>query len=147
MTYPNRRDFLGGITAAGTVSAIAGAGQPGHGDASPLQEGSLDRRLWIDVATRLAFPVLEHLARGLFSRNFPAQGERAQFAALEAFGRLMCGIAPWIELGGDDSEEGSQRTHAALLARTALAMAVDSNSPDHMNFTEGAQPLVAQRPR
>jgi len=142
MSHSNRRDFLGGIAMAGAASTLNANAQPGNTDGGPLQDGSFDRRVWIEVTTKLASPVLENLARGEFSKKLPAEGERAPFAALETFGRLMCGIAPWIELGGDGSEEGNQRVHTALLARTALAMAVDPNSPDFMNFNKGVQPLV-----
>jgi hypothetical protein len=68
--------------------------------------------------------------------------DRAQYVHLEAFGRLLAGIAPWLELGAEASDEGRLRSHYADLARKGLAMATDPASPDFMNFTRGGQPLV-----
>jgi hypothetical protein len=61
---------------------------------------------------------------------------------LEAFGRLLAGLAPWLELEPDSSDEGRQRGRYAELARRALASAVDPASPDFLNFTTDRQPLV-----
>jgi hypothetical protein len=61
---------------------------------------------------------------------------------LEAFARLLAGIAPWLELGADDTAEGRTRAHYAALARAALRAAVDPESPDYLNFTDGMQPIV-----
>src|SRR5439155_13860053 len=61
---------------------------------------------------------------------------------LEAFGRLLTGIAPWLELDADGSAEGQLRTRFASLARDGLRHATDPASPDYMNFSRGTQPLV-----
>jgi hypothetical protein len=55
---------------------------------------------------------------------------------------LLCGLAPWFELGGDDSAEGKERARLAALARTGIDAATDPASPDFMNFSQGRQPLV-----
>jgi hypothetical protein len=67
---------------------------------------------------------------------------RSKFTYLEGFGRLMCGIAPWLELPHDSSKEGQVRQRIYSLARRSLANAVNPKSNDYMNFSEGAQPLV-----
>lgn len=47
--------------------------------------------------------------------------EHRRYSHLEAFGRLMTGIAPWLELGPDDSDEGSQPlVDAAFLAHAIV---------------------------
>jgi len=61
---------------------------------------------------------------------------------LEAFGRLTAGISPWLELGEDNTGEGSLREKYISLMHTCLSEAVDPASPDLMNFTKGSQPLV-----
>jgi hypothetical protein len=61
---------------------------------------------------------------------------------LEAVGRLVAGIAPWLELRGDASAEGRLRTDYADLTVRAIARAVDPSSPDFLNFTRERQPLV-----
>jgi hypothetical protein len=61
---------------------------------------------------------------------------------LEALGRLMAGLAPWIDLPADDTAEGRLRAEYAALARRAVAGAVDPASADFLNFTRDRQPLV-----
>ena len=52
-------------------------------------------------------------------------------------------MAPWLELGPDDSPEGQLRARSLDLALRALAHATDPDSPDHLNFSQGGgQPLV-----
>ncbi|GAB4247513.1 MAG: DUF2264 domain-containing protein [Acidobacteriota bacterium] len=135
-----RRGFLAAGTLAGW--AVGRPVQEGPADPTELRSGAEDRSYWLNVLDRLAEPVLYHLAAGQLKARLPVTGERAEFAPLEAFGRLLCGIAPWLELGEDGSAEGRRRRLRADQARQALAMAVDPDSPDFMNFTHGRQPLV-----
>ncbi|HEY7119949.1 MAG TPA: DUF2264 domain-containing protein [Tepidisphaeraceae bacterium] len=111
--------------------------------------GPDDRKFWINVATRIARPVLAACAAGRLHATMPVesapgqQANRAKVTHLEALARTLTGLAPWLELGlaGTD-EETRLRTDLADLARRAIAQAADPKSPDHMNFTEGGQPLV-----
>jgi hypothetical protein len=68
--------------------------------------------------------------------------ERAECTHLEALGRLLAGIAPWLELGPDATDEGKLRGRFIALAVRAVAHAVDPESPDYLNFNQGTQPLV-----
>jgi hypothetical protein len=61
---------------------------------------------------------------------------------LEAFGRTLAGIAPWLALGPDETPEGVLRARYIDLSGKALVHATDPKSPDFMNFTKGGQPLV-----
>ncbi len=61
---------------------------------------------------------------------------------LEALGRLLAGLAPWLELPADSTPEGRERASYAALARRAIARAVDPASADFLNFTRDRQPLV-----
>jgi len=107
-----------------------------------------DRAYWVDVLTRIATPVLTNLAEHRLRERMPdvvaatATPERRRYAALEAFGRLLTGIAPWLELESDGSAEAAQRSRFAELARAGIDAATDPASPDFMNFTSGSQPLV-----
>jgi hypothetical protein len=141
----DRRDFLLQLAALGIAAPTHGASaQPPSHRAEPAD----DRRYWVRVLTRLADPVLTSLAAGRLRATMPvelsaaAQAERRDYAHLEAVGRLLAGIAPWLELGSDASEEGAQRAGFADLARRGLRHATDPNSPDYLNFTRGRQPLV-----
>ncbi len=119
-------------------------------DAAPLSIAKPipERLYWIDLLTRIAIPVLESLSIGELKKNMPVEcvkgheASRRSVTYLEAFGRLMAGMAPWLALGPDSSEEGLRRGKMILLAQKSLKMAVDPMSPDFMNFTENSQPLV-----
>lgn len=139
-----RREFLklsAAATLAGAIPGRAGAAAP-----APAS-GTDDRAYWCDVARRLATPVLNALARRRLKAEMPVEAhpsskDRPQFTHLEALGRLLCGLAPWLELAGDDTAEGRDRTRFAALARSAIDAATDPQSPDFLNFSTGRQPLV-----
>jgi hypothetical protein len=138
----NRRNFLGVVGAAGLPAAFAGRPEQGSPGAGRAGDG---RQYWISVAARLADPVLTNLAAGTLKAKMPveqAEGANRQTVThLEALGRLVAGIAPWIELAGSD-EEGALRARYADLTRRAIHNAVDPSSKDFLNFTRDRQPLV-----
>lgn len=105
-----------------------------------------DRMWWCETAYRMAYPVLDALSKGELKQKMPIEASspesRKNYAHLEAFGRLICGIAPWLELGPDDTPEGKMRGELLVMARKAIRNAVDPSSPDYMNFTRPSQPLV-----
>ena len=117
--------------------------------ASSEQRGAApqgDREAWIAVLRRLADPVLTNLANGTLKLRMPVEqaagAKRQAVTHLEALGRLIAGIAPWLELPADDTAEGRLRVQYADLARRAIGRAVDPSSPDFLNFTRERQPLV-----
>ena len=66
-----------------------------------------------------------------------------RFTYLEAFGRTVCGIAPWLELGPDETPEGQLRAKYIDLTVKAFRQAVDPDSPDRLVFDgRHTQPLV-----
>lgn len=108
-----------------------------------------DRQYWCDIAYQISYPLLEALSKGELKKQMPVEQQldangREHFAYLEGLGRLLCGIAPWLELGIGTGKEGEQREELTALALRAIRQAVDPNSPDYMNFTgaHGRQPLV-----
>jgi hypothetical protein len=57
-------------------------------------------------------------------------------------GRLLAGMAPWLELPADDTSEGKLRAELLALALKSIDSATDPQSPDFLNFSKGSQPLV-----
>jgi len=138
----NRREFL---SSAGSSGAAA-LGTLG-GLAAPFQPPTADRAYWVTVLRRLSDPVLNNLAAGTLKARMPVEQaagatRRAAVTHLEAIGRLLAGIAPWLELADDRTVEGSLRRRYAELAVNAISRGVDPASPDFMNFTTDRQPLV-----
>ena len=111
-------------------------------------QGEKDREFWIQVLTHIADPVLLSLSENKLKQKMPVEcaSGREQYARevtyLEAFGRLMAGMAPWLELGADETLEGKLRKKYIDFAVRSLTNAVDPESPDFMNFNRHAQPLV-----
>lgn len=116
--------------------------------AIPVSTGTDDRKYWIHVLTKVADPVLEALSKRKLKEEMPVEAphgnvaERRQFTYLEALGRLLTGMAPWLESGPSDGKEGALRARYAELARVAIDAATDPASPDFMNFCKGRQPVV-----
>jgi len=137
----NRRAFLMTI---GAGASIAGAPERAAGSSQPA--AASDRATWVGVVQKLADPVLENLAAETLKQRMPveqAEGARREGVThLEALGRLLAGIAPWLELPADNSPEGQLRARYAALARRAIDRAVDPSSRDFLNFTRERQPLV-----
>ncbi len=106
------------------------------------------RKQWVNEITKIATPVLTALSQDKLKEKMPIEqhsfeyGDRSSFAHLEVFGRLMAGIAPWLELGIDTTEEGIIRKKQLELALKSIENAVDPKADDFMNFTKGSQPLV-----
>ncbi|MBK0382892.1 DUF2264 domain-containing protein [Pedobacter sp. SD-b] len=108
------------------------------------------RAYWVATMVKIAHPVLSNLSVGTLHKNMPVEinpnsnQDRSKFTHLEAFGRLLAGIAPWLELGADNSDEGKIREKYINLAQRSISNATDPNSPDFMNFTGGrhSQALV-----
>ena len=107
-----------------------------------------DRRYWVSVLDKIARPVLLALASKKLKATMPvelkpgSQTERTSCTHLEAIGRLLAGMAPWLELPADNTEEGKLRAELLDLALKAIDAGTDPQSPDFLNFNIGQQPLV-----
>lgn len=103
------------------------------------------RKYWLDTMLKISEPVLANLAQGKLKEKLPMtfHSDRVEYAHLEAFGRTICGIAPWLELEQLWGEEKEIQEKYRVMAREAMKFATDKNSPDFMNFSEGyGQALV-----
>lgn len=109
-------------------------------------DGKRERQYFIEVLTRIADPVLNALNKNELKKQMPVEAKNIQQAStsthLEAFGRLLAGLAPWLELGPDNSAEGKLRKKYIDLSIACIKNAVDPQSPDFLNFNKGRQPVV-----
>ena len=123
------------------VSGLAAAQASG-------QPAETDRHYWIRTMAKIAEPVLSNLAAGTLKRNMPIESvtgnvdDRRKYSHLEAIGRLLSGIAPWLEVPLEPGPERDLQQRFADLARRAIQSACHPGSPDFLNFHEGSQPLV-----
>lgn len=108
-----------------------------------------DRKFWLSHLDRVARPVLENLAADKLKQNMPVvlseridnKAQRTKVAYLEAFGRLLSGIGPWLNTEGGSKEEQALRNQYREWTLQAIANAVNPAAKDYMQW-EGGQPLV-----
>ncbi|WP_296788648.1 DUF2264 domain-containing protein [uncultured Methanobrevibacter sp.] len=104
-----------------------------------------DRIFWVSTLQKITFPVLSNLAKGSLRKNMPYESpslEGQKFSYLEAFARVFNGIAPWLELGPDSSEEGIVREKYIQVTKKAISNAVNPNNNDYIFIVEPKQSLV-----
>ena len=104
-----------------------------------------DRIYWVSTLQKIAFPVINNLSKGSLRKTMPFESKTSEgqkFAYLEAFARVFNGIAPWLELGADTSEEGKVREKYIRLTLQAIKNAVNNNSNDNIFIVEPKQSLV-----
>lgn len=108
-----------------------------------------DRSIWLHYLDRLAGPVLLNIAENKLKENMQVVLSertdnatlRTSSAYLEAFGRTMAGIAPWLNLEGGSDEERLLRTQYRDWALKGIANAVNPAAKDYLTWN-GSQPLV-----
>ncbi len=111
-------------------------------------KNSDSRKYFVETMIKIANPVLRSLSVNELKKDMPVAVstkqvvDRTQFTYLEAFGRTVSGMAPWLELGSDATNEGKLREEYIQLTLKCIKNATDPNSADYMNFTQGSQPLV-----
>ncbi len=109
-----------------------------------------DRQLWLQHMDQLARPVLTALAADSLKVKMPvllsvrSDNPKARKAAayLEAFARLVSGMAPWLQNDEGSAKEKALRTEYRRLILKSIGNAVDPVAKDYMEWKAGGQPLV-----
>jgi hypothetical protein len=112
------------------------------------RDGDSERAAWIEVLARVAGPVLENCAANRLKAQMPVEAAAGQLAVrrpvthLEAVGRTLSGVAPWLGVTGCTGAEEKARVRFATLTRGALANIVNVEAADFIDFTAEMQNLV-----
>lgn len=107
-----------------------------------------DREYWCDLLYKISAPVLKSMSEGKLQEDMQVEvsprwdGRDKRVTYMEAFGRLMAGLAPWLSLPDDDTPEGLQRKQLKEWALKSYTHAVDPDSPDYLLWRKESQPLV-----
>lgn len=126
--------------------SVAGLGFAAQAAAQTAPEP--DRAYWLRTLRKISDPVLRNLAAGTLKRNMPVEcvtgkvADRRKYTHLEALGRLLAGIAPWLEADLEPGPERDAQQQYRTLARDAIRSGTDPQSPDFLNFHDGGQPVV-----
>lgn len=103
------------------------------------------RVFWIDTLSKIAEPILLNIYNDNLKKNMSVEcknDKRIKFAYLEAVGRTICAIAPWLELGVDETEEGKLREKFINYAINGIVNICNPNCEDYLIFDGYDQPLV-----
>ncbi|MCB0707994.1 MAG: DUF2264 domain-containing protein [Chitinophagaceae bacterium] len=109
-----------------------------------------DRKYWVSLLDKIATPVLSNMSNGELKKNMKVaysptwDGRNNQVAYMEAFGRLIAGLAPFLALPNDESEESKLRERLRWQTLESLKHAVNPQSPDYLYWgsPQTRQPLV-----
>jgi len=112
--------------------------------------GQADRQYWLEQLDKLAKPILSNLANDNLRTMMPVTlskrtdnaVSRSKAAYLEAFGRVLCGISPWLHLEGGNAKEIALRNQYRAWALKSIANAVNPQAKDYMPFQQPGQALV-----
>lgn len=109
-----------------------------------------DRQFWLQQMDKMVRPVMYNLAKDSLRIAMPKvtsihvdnKDHRIKVQYVEVLGRVLSGIAPWLQLEGGAAEEVALRKQYREWALSGLKNALDSNAKDFMNFDIGGQQLV-----
>src|SRR5690606_10920325 len=99
-----------------------------------------DREYWVAVLSRIATPILENISKQELRKNMPMEVSPTTdkrdpgVGYLEAFGRLLAGMAPWLALTDDETNEGKLRKKLREQALLGIQYGADPNSPVYFTW-------------
>ena len=108
-----------------------------------------DREYWVNLMVKIMDPVIRNLSEDNLKNSIPigrsssSQASSREFIThMESVGRTFAGVAPWLELGEDQTPEGQLRGKYIEMSCKALANSVNPQSNDYFNSTATRQILV-----
>ncbi len=115
----------------------------GKENPAPELSAAEERKLWLGYMDKLCRPVLTALHENRLKESLPIAEsikdgkvvqniDRIPYAPLEAFGRMLNGIAPWLELDLPEGEEKELQREYLALVQEGLDKATDPSSPEYM---------------
>lgn len=148
-----RRNFIKAATALGISGAVPAIDLLASGnenskiqEKAPAPSGAEDRKYWADLLYRMAEPIMRNMSTGELRKNMNMQysptwdGRNKQVGYLEAFGRLIDGLAPWLNLPDDNTEEGKKRKQMREWTLKSIAHSVDPSGPDYLSWNNIPDP-------
>ena len=140
-----RQFLLAGMIVMTIIPATAQKKKPSK-ETAPLP----DREFWIQQMDKMVKPVLSSLAHDSLHILMPKvasvrtdnKENRIRVMYVEVLGRVLSGIAPWLQLEGGNPAEVALREQYRDWAIKGLKNALDSNAKDFMRFDITGQQLV-----
>ena len=109
-----------------------------------------DRQVWLKEMDKMVRPMMYNLAEDSLRILMPQEtsirvdnkANRVKVQYLEVLGRVLSGIAPWLQLEGGSAEEVALRKQYREWALQGIKNSLDSNAKDFMRYDIGGQQLV-----
>ena len=109
-----------------------------------------DRQFWLSEMDKMVRPVIYSLAQDslrivmpqVTSKRVDNKQQRIQVQYLEVLGRVLSGIAPWLQTEGGTAQEIALRNQYRIWVLKGLSNVLDSTKRDYMRFDLGGQQLV-----
>lgn len=145
-----RRNFLKTASVASLAAGLSSNVVLGETNDSKRAKPADDRAYWIQLLDKIAEPVLSNMSRGELQKNMRIEfsplwdNRERKVAYMEAFGRLIAGLAPVVSLADDNTKESKVRQKWRTQIQQSMAHAVDPKSPDYLHWGDNKtrQPLV-----
>ncbi|CCG99684.1 hypothetical protein FAES_1674 [Fibrella aestuarina BUZ 2] len=120
------------------------------GTAPNLTPTRTDRQYWLYEMDRMVRPVLQSLAHDslrilmpkVVSKRVDNRDQRLQVQYVEVLGRVLSGMAPWLQAEGGAPDEVALRNQYRQWVLKGLSNALDSTARDYMRFDIAGQSLV-----
>lgn len=139
---------------AGTATLLPthlSAAAPEHHNATATLTGAAMRAEMVQMLTQMVNPIWQNLAKGELRKNMPVEVRpgnpmpRAEVTHLEAIGRSLAGIMPWLCMVPSTplpSEEEMARRQLKSWVMSGLAQMANTKSKDYISFSGDNQILV-----
>ncbi len=145
-----RRNFLKKASAIGLIAGLSPNAVLSESNEAIFPKPADDRAYWVQLLDKIAAPVLSNMSKGELQKNMkveysPTWDKRdGRVAYMEAFGRLIAGMAPAVSLPDDNSPESKIRAKWRLQIQQSLAHGFNPKSADYLYWGDSKQrqPLV-----
>ncbi|MDU1891217.1 MAG: DUF2264 domain-containing protein [Dysgonomonas sp.] len=143
-----RRNFIKAAALLGVSGAIpaidtfASGSERGKQSNINASSGSDDREYWVELLCRMSEPIMRNMSKGELHKNMKMQfgpawdkNRNKEVGYLEAFGRLLAGLAPWLGLPDDNTKEGKKRKQMREWILKSIANSVDPANADYLSWS------------
>lgn len=132
--------LLGGAGMGALATSFAGEAKANVAASERNNYSGNDRAYWVSILHKMAAPILGNISKQQWRKNMPMEvsptfdSRDPGVGYLEAFGRLLAGMAPWLALPDDATEEGQLRKKLRDQALLGIQYGVDPKSPDYFTW-------------
>ena len=129
-----RRNFVRAVPLLGAGFLWASKGSAAK---MPIEKEEIGhRKYWLELLERISEPLLQTGSKSELKQKMPVEtttGAKTKPSTyLEAVGRLLAGISPWLELEAGGADEKSLRNRYRKMALATVSSIVDPQSPDYL---------------